>query len=201
LQGKSKQSNKAHPDPTAALLLTMDASETTIGAVIEQKNKEGTQPLAFLSKKLIDAQKKYSPYDRELLAIYMAIKHFRHMLEGRHFVIYTDHKPLVYAFNKDQLQSSPRQTRHLELISQFSTDIRYITGKTNVVAVKSRRDKRSNQHGAVSKDTRTRRRTAKDTTRHTNRTKTKKDTNPRNENRNILRHENKDSTTICNTVI
>jgi len=130
----SRATELAHPDPTAELLLTTDASKTAIGAVIEQRNKEGTQPLAFLSKKLKEAQKKYSPYDRELLAIYIAIKHFRHMLEGRCFTIYTDHKPLVYAFNKNQLQTSPRQTRHLEFIGQFSTDIRYITGKTNVVA-------------------------------------------------------------------
>jgi len=99
----SRATELAHPDPAAELLLTTDASETVIGAVIEQRNKEGTKPLAFLSKKLKDAQKRYSPYDRELLAIYTAIKHFRHMLEGRHFTIYTDHKPLIYAFNKDQL--------------------------------------------------------------------------------------------------
>jgi len=97
--------------------------------------REGrAQPLAFLSKKLKQAQRKYSPYDRELLAIYTAIKHFRHMLEERKFAVYTDHKPLIYAFNKDQLQSSPRQTRQLEFISQFATDIRYVTGKENVVA-------------------------------------------------------------------
>jgi len=129
----SRATELAHPD-LAELLLTTDASETTIGAVIEQRNKDETQSLAFISKKLKDAQKRYSPYDRELLAIYTAIKHFRHMLEDRHFVIYTDHKPLVYAFNKNQLQSSPRQTRHLEFIGQFSTDICYITGKKNVVA-------------------------------------------------------------------
>jgi len=65
----------------------------------------------------------------------VAIKHFRHLLEGRQFAVYTDHKHLVYAiFNKNQLQSSPRQTRHLEFISQFTTDIRYVTGKDNVVA-------------------------------------------------------------------
>ena len=46
------------------------------------------------------AQQKYSAYNRELLAIYEAVKHFRHMLEARHFVIFTDHKPLTYAFSQ-----------------------------------------------------------------------------------------------------
>jgi len=123
-----------YPDPTAELMLITDASDVAIGAVIEQISEGRAQPLAFLSKKLKQAQRKYSPYDRELLAIYTAIKHFRHMLEGRKFAVYTDYKPLVYAFNKDQLQSSSRQTQHLKFISQFTTDIRYVTGTKNVVA-------------------------------------------------------------------
>jgi len=72
-----------HPDPAAELIVTTDASDIAIGAVIEQVSNGRVQPLAFLSKKLKQAQRKYSPYDRELLAIYTAIKHFRHMLEGR----------------------------------------------------------------------------------------------------------------------
>ncbi|KMQ83185.1 gag pol polyprotein [Lasius niger] len=77
---------------------------------------------------------KYSPYDRELLAIYSAIKYYRHLLEGRKFTVYTDHKPITYAFRQDPLKSSPRQTRHLEFIGQFTTDIQHVAGKENVVA-------------------------------------------------------------------
>jgi len=79
----------AHPDQTAELILTADASDTAVGAVIEQVGREGERPLAFLSKKLRPAQQKYSPYDRELLAIYIAIRHFKHLLEGRHFAVWT----------------------------------------------------------------------------------------------------------------
>ncbi len=39
----------------------------------------------------------YSAFDRELLAVVAAIHHFRYMLEGRSFVSFTDHKPLVGA--------------------------------------------------------------------------------------------------------
>ena len=46
------------------------------------------------------ARQKCSAYDRELLAIYEAVKHFRHMLEARHFVIFTYHKPLTCASAK-----------------------------------------------------------------------------------------------------
>jgi len=62
------------------------------------------------------------------------VKYFKHMLEGKQFTIYTDHKPITYALNKDVLQRSPRQARHLKYISQFSTDIRHINGKSNIVA-------------------------------------------------------------------
>lgn len=124
----------AHPNPEAELTVTTDASDTAVGAVIQQQTMEGWQPLAFLSKKLNNAQMKYSPYDRELLAIYIAIKHYRHMLEGRNFTVYTDHKPITFAFNQDPLRSSPRQARYLEYIGQFTTDIQYIQGKDNTVA-------------------------------------------------------------------
>lgn len=67
------------------------------------------------------------------MAIYTAVKYFRYMLEGREFAVITDHKPLTYAFNQDSLHSSPRQARQLEYIGQFTTDIRHVAGKENVV--------------------------------------------------------------------
>lgn len=125
----------AHPDCEAKLALVTDASDTALGAVLQQcKDGQPWQPLAFYSRKLSPAQKKYSPYDRELLAIYEAIKHFRHMVEARNFVVYTDHKPLCFAFHSRKENCSPRQFRHLDFISQFTTNIQHISGKDNVVA-------------------------------------------------------------------
>ncbi|GBN14599.1 hypothetical protein AVEN_25810-1 [Araneus ventricosus] len=56
------------------------------------------------------------------------------MLEGREVVIYTDHNPLVFAFTRKHDNNTPRQIRYLELISQFTTDMRYIAGRDNVMA-------------------------------------------------------------------
>ena len=84
--------------------------------------------------KLSKSQTNWSAYDRELLATYSSIKKFRHMLEGREFSIYTDQKPLTDAFKQKPEKCSPRQRRHLDFISQFSTDIRYVKGEQNVVA-------------------------------------------------------------------
>lgn len=124
----------AHPDADGKLALVTDASDLAMGAVLQQRKDNAWIPLAFFSRKLSPSQQKYSPYDRELLAIYESIKYFRHMLEARHFVIYTDHKPLSFAFHQRKANCSPRQFRHLDYISQFTTDIRHISGKNNVVA-------------------------------------------------------------------
>ena len=105
-----------------------------MGTVLQQRAQDGWQPLAFFSRKLNPAQQKYSAYDRELLAIYEAVRHFRHMLEARHFMIFTDHKPLIYAFHQRRDKCSPRQFNHLDFISQFTTDIRHISGQDNIVA-------------------------------------------------------------------
>lgn len=70
------------PDPEAQFAVQTDASDSAIGAVLQQFKDNSWQPLSFLSRKLTPAQAKYSAYDKELLAIYSAIKHFRFMLEG-----------------------------------------------------------------------------------------------------------------------
>lgn len=124
----------AHPDCQAKLALVTDASDSAMGAVVQQLRNGVWEPLAFFSRKLSPSQRKYSPYDRELLAIYESIKYFRHMLEARYFVVYTDHKPLTYAFHERKINCSPRQYRHLDFISQFTSDIRHIAGRDNVVA-------------------------------------------------------------------
>ena len=57
------------------------------------------------------------------------------MVEARQFTVYTDHKPITFAFNLKSTQlGSPRQCRHLDYIGQLTTDIRHISGADNVVA-------------------------------------------------------------------
>lgn len=124
----------AHPDSSAPLSIVTDASDFAIGSVIQQKVEGQWQPLGFFSRKLKPAQVKYSAYDRELLAIYESVKYFRYMIELKPFFILTDHKPIISAFKKSLDACSPRQFRYLDYISQFSTDIRFISGEDNVVA-------------------------------------------------------------------
>lgn len=124
----------AHPQDDAPLAIFCDASDFAVGAALQQRIGNDWIPLAFFSKKLSSAERNYSAYDRELLAIYAAIRYFRHMVEGRMFTIFTDHKPITFAFKKKDKQCTPRQFRYLDLIGQFSTDIQHISGEENVVA-------------------------------------------------------------------
>ena len=54
-------------------------------------------------------------------------------MEGRCFTIFTDHKPLTTVL-ASQAERSPRQTRHLSFISEFTSDIRHVKGVDNEVA-------------------------------------------------------------------
>jgi hypothetical protein len=123
-----------HPAPHAVLSLSVDASDSHVGGVLQQQVGKGWKPLAFFSKKLAPAEVKYSTFDRELLAAYATIRHFRFLLEGRQFKLLTDHKPLVAAMTRVSPPQSARQQRHLAYISEFTTDLRHTPGTENVVA-------------------------------------------------------------------
>ena len=56
-----------HPVPGAPLSLVTDASDSGVGAVLQQRINGKDSPLAFYSHQLSTAESKYSAYDRELL--------------------------------------------------------------------------------------------------------------------------------------
>ena len=123
-----------HPRPSAQLALTTDASKIAIGGVLEQLGPQGWEPLAFYSAKLQRTQQLWPPYDRELLAAFKGIRHFKQMIEGRPFVLYTDHESLVPSLHKKSDPQTARQQYQLSNIAEYTSDIRYIQGKANVVA-------------------------------------------------------------------
>jgi hypothetical protein len=75
---------------------------------------------------------KYIAYDQDLLAVYEAVKHFCQVLEAGNFTIFTDHKPITYAFQQKRDKCSLRQFNHLDFKEQFTTDIRHISRQDNV---------------------------------------------------------------------
>lgn len=96
--------------------------------VAAEKSKETN---FFFSRKLSPTVARYSTFGRELLATYTAVRYFRHLLQGRTFHIFTEHKPLLEAF---QSIYAPRETSHLDYLMEFTSDIRFIKGTENMPA-------------------------------------------------------------------
>jgi len=137
----SEVATLAYPNPDLPTRLATDASDVAVGAVLEQKEGPSWRPVAFFSKSLKGPELKYSAYDRELLAIKLALAHFRHIVEGLPpalFHVATDHRPLTSTkpfapSNKGRTQAD-RVERTWQFISELTTDIRHLPGKDNVVA-------------------------------------------------------------------
>ena len=88
------------PNFELPLVVTTDASLVSVGAILEQDFGNGMQPVAFDSRKLNPAETRYSAYERELLGIIWAIGKWRHYLEGRSFIVQTDHSSLKHLPNQ-----------------------------------------------------------------------------------------------------
>lgn len=112
-----------------------DACGSALGYTLEQLDENGKTrgTIAYGSKKLIGAQLNYGIYDREFMAVIEALRNWRYYLLGRHFIIITDHKSLVYLRYQNVIDSA-RVSRWLDYLSQYDFEIQYIPGKENSAA-------------------------------------------------------------------
>ena len=69
---------------------------------------------------------RYSTFDRELLACVAAIMHFRYLLEGQKFFIWSNHKPLTYALYRVSDSWSARQQLHLAYVAEYTLEICHV---------------------------------------------------------------------------
>lgn len=97
----------ALPDFSKPFVLEMDASEGGIGAVLMQ----GHHPIAYLSKALGPKLHTLSTYEKECLAILMAVDRWRSYLLLSPFTIWTDHRSLSYL--DEQRLTTPWQHKAL----------------------------------------------------------------------------------------
>ncbi len=125
----------AYPVPGLPITITTDASDVAVGACLEQHVNGIVRPLAFFSRKLRPPERRYSTFDRELLAIFLALRHFRHfVMSSNPVTIRTDHKPIVQAFVKSSDAWTSRQQRHLSAIAETGCTIEHLPGSLNPVA-------------------------------------------------------------------
>ena len=114
-------------------ILATDSSEYGMGACLSQYDESGDlRPVAFWATPFKGAQKNYSTGDKEMAAIYFAVRHFKVYLEGAKFEILTDHKPLIARITRKSLDASPRMLRWLDNLQRYQFTIRYIPGSKNI---------------------------------------------------------------------
>ncbi|XP_047740946.1 uncharacterized protein LOC125179330 [Hyalella azteca] len=114
------------------LELFVDASGTGAGACLMQKQQGNYKTIAYSSTTFSDTQCRYSTIERELEAIRWGIKTFRAFLFGVKFVLYTDHKPLLYLQNMSRENS--RLMRTINELAEYDFTIRYRPGTQNEAA-------------------------------------------------------------------
>jgi len=119
------------PNYRDRFVITTDASLHAIGAVLSNEtNME--RPIAYASRSLGSAERKYHTIEKELLAIVWAVDYFKHYIFGQKFIIYTDHRPLVSLWSLNE--NSSTLTRLRLRLQGIECEIRYKKGKENIVA-------------------------------------------------------------------
>lgn len=118
----------ALPNFNEQFIIETDACDLGIGAVLMQHD----QPVAFLSKALTNSHKHLSIYEKEFLALIMAVEKWRQYLQGQVSLIRTDHKSLAYL--TEQNLHSEMQRRAMTRLMGLQFKVVYRKGKENVAA-------------------------------------------------------------------
>ncbi|GBG89487.1 hypothetical protein CBR_g49278 [Chara braunii] len=132
-------------DPSLPFVVTTNASQYGIGAVLQQDDGNGYRPVEFMSARMPCEKVAASTYERELYALRQALDHWKHYLLGRHFKVYSNHETLRWL--KTQAKMTPKLTRWAAEIDQFDFELKPVKGKYSVVV--DALSRRSHYFGAV----------------------------------------------------
>jgi hypothetical protein len=125
----------AHFDVTASTIVTCDSSATALGACLSQRKNGIEHPVAFASRVLTPAERKYSASEREALACVWACERWHFFLYGRRFTLVTDHQALKTLLTAGGIGHRPlRLHRWCDRLYQYNFEVVYKPGSQNVVA-------------------------------------------------------------------
>ena len=123
-----------HYDPSKPLVLSCDASQYGLGAVLSQVCNGEETPVAYASRTLTKAERNYSQLEKEGLALLFGVKKFHVYLFGRNFTLCTDHKPLQSLLNVSKLipcMASAHIQRWALTLASYEHTIKYKSGPAN----------------------------------------------------------------------
>ncbi|RVW63223.1 Transposon Tf2-2 polyprotein [Vitis vinifera] len=118
----------ALPDHTKVFEVHTDASDFAIGGVLMQERHS----IAFESRKLNDAERRYTVQEKEMTAIVHCLRTWRHYLLGSHFIVKTDN--VATSYFQTQKKLSPKQARWQDFLAEFDYTLEYKPGSANHVA-------------------------------------------------------------------
>ena len=120
----------AFPGCTREFVLDTDASDVGIGAVLSQIHTDGQEcVVAYASRVLSKAERKYSVTRRELLAVIVFLHHFRPYFLGQKFILRTDHSSLMWL--KSFKEPKGQVAHWLEELKQYTFDVVHHRGSSH----------------------------------------------------------------------
>ena len=118
----------AAPEFSRTFILATDASARAIGGVLSQPQPNGSVlPIAYYSKKLNETQARYTATEKETYAAMKGIQHYSIYLMGQHFILETDHKPLLQL--RQMNNSNQKLMRWSLQLQTYDFEVKYRPGK------------------------------------------------------------------------
>ncbi|CAK9834654.1 Retrovirus-related Pol polyprotein from transposon 17.6 [Anthophora retusa] len=121
-----------YPDFNRPFIITTDASDFAVGAVLSQGEIGRDLPIAYASRSLNKAERNYSATEKECLAMVYAVQYFRPYVFGRKFTLVTDHRPLVWLHSVKDPTS--RLVKWKLKLLEYEYDVKHKPGKINMNA-------------------------------------------------------------------
>jgi hypothetical protein len=124
----------ASPDPSLPYRLYTDASGTGMGAVLCQAQCDVERVIAYGSKLFSTQEGKFSTIEKEALAVVWGLRHFYPYLHGCRFRVMSDHAPLKWLFQKDNIGGRLGRWQAFLLNYEGLEGIEYLRGEENNAA-------------------------------------------------------------------
>lgn len=129
----------AYPDREKVMILTTDASNVGVGAILSQSktgSEEGEQVISYNSRSLRGSERNYATVHLEALAVVWGVAKYKHFLRSKKFILRTDNAALTFVMAPSK--PSPKLSRWAAALLEYDFDIIHHTGKENPADALSR---------------------------------------------------------------